>query len=174
MDGSVVSALRLSVISAPWAQWTREHCRLHENYIEVDNKCASPLCDHDSRYPSYLAPEVIAQGCYHRTDPSHDEAPLPSGPKTDVWSLGILLFEMCAVRNLHEPFQRNKNSVFDLFHDVLMFSGSFSPLRSNAPNMLFQGRRLLQNVDISERLKFILTLGKWKGCNYAKCCTICS
>uniref|UniRef100_A0A3Q4H487 TBC domain-containing protein kinase-like protein n=1 Tax=Neolamprologus brichardi TaxID=32507 RepID=A0A3Q4H487_NEOBR len=68
-------------------------------------------------YPSYLAPEVIAQGSFHPSDPSRDEAPLPSGPKSDVWSLGILLFELCA------------------------------------------GRRLLQNIDISERLKFILTLG---------------
>ncbi|KAJ8281072.1 hypothetical protein GJAV_G00063180 [Gymnothorax javanicus] len=52
-------------------------------------------------YPSYLAPE----------------APLPSGPKTDVWSLGLLLLELCV------------------------------------------GRNLLQSIDISERLKFILTLG---------------
>ncbi|KAK9540484.1 hypothetical protein VZT92_002934 [Zoarces viviparus] len=68
-------------------------------------------------YPSYLAPEVIAQGSFHPSDSSHDEAPLPSGLKADVWSLGVLLFELCA------------------------------------------GRRLLQNIDISERLKFILTLG---------------
>uniref|UniRef100_A0A672GX41 TBC1 domain containing kinase n=1 Tax=Salarias fasciatus TaxID=181472 RepID=A0A672GX41_SALFA len=68
-------------------------------------------------YPSYLAPEVIAQGSFHPTDPSHDEAPPPSGPKADVWSLGVLLFELCA------------------------------------------GRRLLHNIEISERLKFILTLG---------------
>ncbi|XP_060914306.1 TBC domain-containing protein kinase-like protein isoform X1 [Labrus mixtus] len=68
-------------------------------------------------YPSYLAPEVIAQGSFHPSDSSHDEVPLPSGPKTDVWSLGVLLFELCA------------------------------------------GRRLLQNIDISDRLKFILTLG---------------
>uniref|UniRef100_A0A8C5GHJ0 TBC domain-containing protein kinase-like protein n=1 Tax=Gouania willdenowi TaxID=441366 RepID=A0A8C5GHJ0_GOUWI len=47
-------------------------------------------------YPSYLAPEVIAQGCFHPSDPSHDDAPLPSGPKADVWSLGVLLFELCA------------------------------------------------------------------------------
>ncbi|XP_071263802.1 TBC domain-containing protein kinase-like protein [Salvelinus alpinus] len=68
-------------------------------------------------YPSYLAPEVIAQGSVHRSDPSQGENPLPSGPKTDVWSLGVLLFELCA------------------------------------------GRRLLQNIEISERLKFIITLG---------------
>ncbi|KAJ0050773.1 hypothetical protein NL108_005880, partial [Boleophthalmus pectinirostris] len=74
-------------------------------------------------YPSYLAPEVIAQGSFHPSDRSHDDAPSPSGPKSDVWSLGILLFELCA------------------------------------------GRRLLQNIEISERLKFILTLGERK-CHY--------
>lgn len=51
-----------------------------------------------SRYPSYLPPEVIAQGCFYPSDPSITEAPLPSGPKTDVWSLGVLLFELCVVR----------------------------------------------------------------------------
>lgn len=68
-------------------------------------------------YPAYLSPEVIAQGSFHPSDPTHQEASRTSGPKTDVWSLGVLLFELCA------------------------------------------GRRLLQNIEISERLKFILTLG---------------
>lgn len=68
-------------------------------------------------YPSYLAPEVIAQGMFQSTDPSLSQVPLPSGPKTDVWSLGMLLFELCA------------------------------------------GRQVLQNIEISERLKFIITLG---------------
>ncbi|KAG9344132.1 hypothetical protein JZ751_012614, partial [Albula glossodonta] len=68
-------------------------------------------------YPSYLAPEVVAQGSFHPRDVSHRESPLPSGPKTDVWSLGLLLLELCV------------------------------------------GRTLLQSIDISERLKFILTLG---------------
>uniref|UniRef100_A0A673FNI1 TBC domain-containing protein kinase-like protein n=1 Tax=Sinocyclocheilus rhinocerous TaxID=307959 RepID=A0A673FNI1_9TELE len=50
-------------------------------------------------YPSYLPPEVIAQGCFYSSNPSIIEAPLPSGPKTDVWSLGVLLFELCVVRS---------------------------------------------------------------------------
>lgn len=64
--------------------------------------CCLSLSLFDLRYPSYLAPEVIAQGSFHPSDPSHHVAPLPSGPKTDVWSLGVLLFELSAVRNLHK------------------------------------------------------------------------
>ncbi|KAK2493702.1 hypothetical protein MC885_006470, partial [Smutsia gigantea] len=67
-------------------------------------------------YPSYLAPEVIAQGIFKTTDHWPNEKPLPSGPKSDVWSLGIILFELCA------------------------------------------GRKLFQSLDISERVKFLLTL----------------
>ncbi|XP_004612753.2 TBC domain-containing protein kinase-like protein [Sorex araneus] len=67
-------------------------------------------------YPSYLAPEVIAQGILKTTDHGSNEKPLPSGPKSDVWSLGIILFELCV------------------------------------------GRKLFQSLDISERLKFLLTL----------------
>ncbi|KAG8454122.1 hypothetical protein GDO86_000676 [Hymenochirus boettgeri] len=48
-------------------------------------------------YPSYLAPEVIAQGIVKPTDPTQCERPLPSGPKSDVWSLGIIIFELCVV-----------------------------------------------------------------------------
>ncbi|XP_058874670.1 TBC domain-containing protein kinase-like protein [Acipenser ruthenus] len=68
-------------------------------------------------YPSYLAPEIIAQGFVHPTDPTRSEKLLPSGPKTDVWSLGVIVFELCV------------------------------------------GRRLLQNIEINKRLKFILNLG---------------
>ncbi|KAK1345679.1 hypothetical protein QTO34_008143 [Cnephaeus nilssonii] len=67
-------------------------------------------------YPSYLAPEVIAQGISKTTDHVPSEKPLPSGPKSDVWSLGIILFELCV------------------------------------------GRKLFQSLDVSERLKFLLTL----------------
>nr|XP_033812404.1 TBC domain-containing protein kinase-like protein isoform X1 [Geotrypetes seraphini]XP_033812413.1 TBC domain-containing protein kinase-like protein isoform X1 [Geotrypetes seraphini]XP_033812421.1 TBC domain-containing protein kinase-like protein isoform X1 [Geotrypetes seraphini]XP_033812429.1 TBC domain-containing protein kinase-like protein isoform X1 [Geotrypetes seraphini]XP_033812438.1 TBC domain-containing protein kinase-like protein isoform X1 [Geotrypetes seraphini] len=68
-------------------------------------------------YPSYLAPEVIAQGIGKPSDHTQSEKPVPSGPKSDVWSLGIILFELCV------------------------------------------GRKLFQSLDISERLKLILTLG---------------
>ncbi|XP_075464644.1 TBC domain-containing protein kinase-like protein isoform X2 [Ascaphus truei] len=67
-------------------------------------------------YPSYLAPEVIAHGIVKPTDPIQYERPLPSGPKSDVWSLGVILFELC------------------------------------------MGRKLFQSLDISEKLKLILTL----------------
>lgn len=50
-----------------------------------------------SRYPSYLAPEVIAQGIVKPSDHTQCEKPLPSGPKSDLWSLGIILFELCVV-----------------------------------------------------------------------------
>uniref|UniRef100_A0AAY4B0L3 TBC domain-containing protein kinase-like protein n=1 Tax=Denticeps clupeoides TaxID=299321 RepID=A0AAY4B0L3_9TELE len=72
-----------------------------------------------TRHPTYLAPEVIAQGSFHHSDPLFKEPRLPSGPKADVWSLGVLLFELCV------------------------------------------GRQLLHNIDISKRLKFIITLGKF-------------
>ena len=49
------------------------------------------------RYPPYLAPEVIAQGIFKTSDHVPSEKPLPSGPKSDVWSLGIILFELCVV-----------------------------------------------------------------------------
>ena len=52
---------------------------------------------HFSRYPSYLAPEVIAQGMVKPSDHTQCEKPLPSGPKSDLWSLGIILFELCVV-----------------------------------------------------------------------------
>ncbi|XP_048467290.1 TBC domain-containing protein kinase-like protein [Rhincodon typus] len=68
-------------------------------------------------YPSYLAPEVISQGLVKSTDHNQSDRSSPSGPKVDVWSLGVILLELCV------------------------------------------GHKLLQNVDISERLKFILNLG---------------
>uniref|UniRef100_A0A8C5AAY5 TBC1 domain containing kinase n=1 Tax=Gadus morhua TaxID=8049 RepID=A0A8C5AAY5_GADMO len=66
-------------------------------------------------YPSYLAPEVIAQGSFHASDPSNEEAPLPSGPKSDIWSLGVLLFEMCAVRIFFFWLR-----IFDCLHNCLL------------------------------------------------------
>ncbi|XP_034626702.1 TBC domain-containing protein kinase-like protein isoform X4 [Trachemys scripta elegans] len=53
-------------------------------------------------YPSYLAPEVIAQGFVKPSDHTQCEKLLPSGPKSDVWSLGIILFELCVGRKLFQ------------------------------------------------------------------------
>lgn len=61
----------------------------------IDGYCLMLL--HLSRYPSYLAPEVIAQGIGKPSDHTQCEKPLPSGPKSDLWSLGIILFELCMV-----------------------------------------------------------------------------
>ncbi|XP_059507508.1 TBC domain-containing protein kinase-like protein isoform X2 [Stegostoma tigrinum] len=46
-------------------------------------------------YPSYLAPEVIAQGLVKSTDHNQSDRSSPSGPKVDVWSLGLILLELC-------------------------------------------------------------------------------
>uniref|UniRef100_G1QEL8 TBC domain-containing protein kinase-like protein n=1 Tax=Myotis lucifugus TaxID=59463 RepID=G1QEL8_MYOLU len=93
----------------------------HERLVVVAEHCEQSLEDllrerKPVRYPSYLAPEVIAQGISKTTDHVPNEKPLPSGPKSDVWSLGIILFELCV------------------------------------------GRKLFQSLDVSERLKFLLTL----------------
>lgn len=84
------------------------------------------------RYPSYLAPEVIAQGSFHLSD-SHDEAPLPSGPKTDVWSLGVLLFELCAVRILHK-FHTQGANIDTIFLYRIFAVGIIFTFNSNAVN----------------------------------------
>lgn len=109
---------------------------------------------------------MIAQGSFYPSDSSHDEAPLPSGPKNDVWSLGVLLFELCAVRIFPKFYNLTKSRhSYNIFFVWIYAMGIIVTLNSNAVTQL-QGRRLLQNIDISERLKFILTLGKWKGHNY--------
>uniref|UniRef100_A0A671S069 TBC domain-containing protein kinase-like protein n=1 Tax=Sinocyclocheilus anshuiensis TaxID=1608454 RepID=A0A671S069_9TELE len=77
----------------------------HEGKVKLAKFGLYHMTDHGADvdfpigYPSYLPPEVIAQGCFYSSDPSIIEAPLPSGPKTDVWSLGVLLFELCVVRS---------------------------------------------------------------------------
>uniref|UniRef100_A0A8B9IT62 TBC1 domain containing kinase n=1 Tax=Amazona collaria TaxID=241587 RepID=A0A8B9IT62_9PSIT len=56
-------------------------------------------------HPSYLAPEVIAQGIVKPNDHTQCEKPLPSGPKSDLWSLGIILFELCMGRKLFQSLE---------------------------------------------------------------------
>lgn len=140
------------------------------------------------RYPSYLAPEVIAQGSVHPSDPSQGENPLPSGPKTDVWTLGVLLFELCAVSSLTPPCLdlmidwlielsiKSQDCHWQMLWqcyiaielrvqvkcDIVVRRKSFCP--HVLSTFYLQGRRLLQNIEISERLKFIITLGKWTCC----------
>lgn len=140
------------------------------------------------RYPSYLAPEVIAQGSVHPSDPSQGENPLPSGPKTDVWTLGVLLFELCAVSSLTPPCLdlmidwlielsiKSQDCHWQMLWqcyiaielrvqvkcDIVVRRKSFCP--HVLSTFYSQGRRLLQNIEISERLKFIITLGKWTCC----------
>ncbi|KAL2101697.1 hypothetical protein ACEWY4_003458 [Coilia grayii] len=59
-------------------------------------------------YASYLAPEVIAQGPVHSSGSFQSKTPCLSGPKTDVWSLGILLFELCVGRRLWHNIENSE------------------------------------------------------------------
>ena len=45
--------------------------------------------------PRYLAPEVLAPGPIQPSDPSHGKSQPQSGPKSDIWSLGIIVLEIC-------------------------------------------------------------------------------
>lgn len=156
------SVVRGSLVSL----WSYSSQTLRSVIYRLTGDVSFCSCRFDLSYPSYLAPEVIALGSFHPSDPSHDEAPLPSGPKTDVWSLGILLFELCAVRIPHKCPHTFIQTIGDLPeilpHDQNLF------LNRTFVNTL-QGRRLLQNIEISEKLKFILTLGEWRVYNDPKC-----
>ncbi|KAF4792285.1 hypothetical protein TURU_122968 [Turdus rufiventris] len=68
-------------------------------------------------YPSYLAPEVIAQGISKPNDHTQCEKPLPSGPKSDLWSLGIILFELCMGRKLFQSLDIAERLKFILMLD---------------------------------------------------------
>lgn len=48
--------------------------------------------------PFYLAPEIIAQAS---DSLGENERRNPYTPKSDMWALGIILYEMCALR---KPF----------------------------------------------------------------------
>lgn len=75
-----------------------------------------------------MAPEVIAQGISKTTDHVPSEKPLPSGPKSDVWSLGIILFELCVVgikilnKNLKIVFFRENFLIGKLFGNIFFFA----------------------------------------------------
>lgn len=64
-------------------------------------------------HPSYLAPEVITQGL-NQIQTFHDKMCCISGPKMDVWSLGILLFELCVGKRLWQNIEKNESFKFIL------------------------------------------------------------
>ncbi|XP_022084474.1 TBC domain-containing protein kinase-like protein [Acanthaster planci] len=44
-------------------------------------------------HPRYMAPEVLATGPIQQDE--FGSTPIPSGPKVDIWSLGIIIMEIC-------------------------------------------------------------------------------
>ncbi|RMC13966.1 hypothetical protein DUI87_09050 [Hirundo rustica rustica] len=70
-------------------------------------------------YPSYLAPEVIAQGIGKPSDHTQCEKPLPSGPKSDLWSLGEKIISEFGDSRKIEIYTYVRPTPEELLHDSL-------------------------------------------------------
>ncbi|KAJ7396935.1 TBC domain-containing protein kinase-like protein [Pitangus sulphuratus] len=111
-------------------------------------------------YPSYLAPEVIAQGIVKPSDHTQCEKPLPSGPKSDLWSLGIILFELCMVREkiISEFGDSRKIEIYtyvrptpeELLHDSLFSEVSSLYPPFHKPAGLFSSSPRCANLTLPE------------------------
>lgn len=69
-------------------------------FIRYKNNSPPPFI---YRHPQYLSPEVLCE-CPVQYDEHSESEPAvltPSGPKSDVWSLGLILLEVLTVSYMH-------------------------------------------------------------------------
>ena len=94
-------------------------------------KCTTEMAATVVGTPYYLSPEIVQSNTYDF--------------KTDIWSIGVLLYEMCALR---PPF--NGQNLHQLAIQIV--SGRYNPLDSKrySPGMIKLVDALLR-VDVEER-----------------------
>ena len=78
------------------------YCRVQSEsvFIRYKNNSPPPFI---YRHPQYLSPEVLCE-CPVQYDEHSESEPAvltPSGPKSDVWSLGLILLEALTVSYMH-------------------------------------------------------------------------
>lgn len=96
--------------------------------------------------PRYMAPEVLMAG------PSHSSSCLPSGPKSDVWSLGIILLEVA----LHFKIWPNY-ALPQLFAKILLL-GKYGSSQHPLDTILKEHSLVEKFESLSSNIRYLLRL----------------
>ena len=81
--------------------------------------------------PYYLSPEIVQAQAYNY--------------KTDLWSLGVILYEMCA---LHPPFQGTNIAALA----IQIVTGKYTPLPRGFSAEMSNLIQMLLTVDVNKRI----------------------